>query len=335
MTEGINITKNTSIDVMEKLRAVVDTVQVTTDLTNIDYDKVYGEEETENKELEKCLKRVQPSAKMKPNIMIKAHNINKENNGTEHYITSLKEQKEVIKAVLENVGVNTTLADLNRVDVAIDLDIDFVKNFKLLDFLHSLLIASEYGSALISINKKTYKKNSIKLLRQTSFELVFYDKEDESKGKAEYKTRLEFRYKRKIIGNLDIPVGETIARLNGGQVKKNKQIITICPCIDNMKIVEKQTLEILKNKWNEYIEERKKPNFSEFARCNADLIYTRDMLQELYRYVGLKGSFNEWLKKLKKGYTEQGQKSIEFISKGEMKKFIADCTRALKKYSKS
>lgn len=318
------------------IRTVIDTVQVTVKSENMKESKLLDRECTNSLELANCIRAViGTDGASNCNIHIKVHKIG-EDGEQEHYIESLESQKALINTIMENVEVKEW--SFNRVDVAIDIDIDFSKSFKLLDFFHSLVIADEYGQGFYSVSKRDYKKNSIKLCRQ-SFELVIYDKLAERKSrqiKGEYPTRIEFRYKRKLIGSLEIALNETIARLIGGEVKRNNKIVPVSGCIENIEKVEDEMIKILLDKWhNDYKNVNKANTLSSFIRDNVEMVYTRRILEEVYKNSGLKGNFKKWLEKLRASYIGEEVKRLDFITKKDIKEFISKLTKSTKEYRKS
>lgn len=324
-----------------KMRAVVDTVEVAVSANQLQNSlllKSNKDELVEDTDLLFCIRKIIGTDECNgAKVHLKTHKLTEDYlNGVEKYIESKTEQEEVIKAVMENVKVSSYVFD--RVDVAIDTNKNFRDNFRFYDMLHSLVAYNEGKKGFFSTSKETYKKNSIKL-NGSSFDFVIYDKLDErkkSRVKGEFLTRLEFRYKRRVISNFDIALNETVARLIGGTVKRNKQLVELEPVIENFEKVEDMMIEILTNEWlYDYKGISTGHTFSSFVRNNIQMFYTRRVLQEVYKKSGLKGSFNKWLEKLRATYRKDNAKDLEFITKTDMNKFIKDVVRAIKVYKRS
>ena len=273
--------------------ALIDTIQVTVSQCNIKDLEIFKERLVAFNYLRE-LSIIEHEDIKAYTFIINVHRLHNYN-----CIIHLVKFKKVIYDIMNCLELeNIENFQLNRVDIAIDIDLDFKENVKLLLFLFDLVTVEENKSSTwITLSKNNLKKNTINLKRR-DLDICFYDKADESNNKHVYGTRLEFRFK----------------RLQDNDFKKhiNKLINKLINIEKNIELVEKQQVELLFELWNE--ERKQIQSFSEFVRKYKDYIYTRNILKVLYEESGHVGSFTNWFREFKRanhiGFTLNTKKDI-------------------------
>ena len=248
---------------------------------------------------------------------MKVHNINRDRDlNKEFYIESYEELKSIMCNLYNDIEVQEIEEiEIDRVDIAIDRPISFEDGFKKHLYLFELVTyGAKKNTRWYTTNLDTLNRNSIKQ-SNNSFEVCFYNKEEESKGAFEYKTRLEFRFK----------------RLNGNDLDKalDKLILKLQNIEFNITSITDEMIEKLCKMWEK--KKAKKPTLSltAFVSDNEEYFYNIDILKGVYKYVGLKGNLVQWLKKFRKG------NKIEFVSDKKMKEMQKDMIKEVKRYKKS
>lgn len=217
---------------------------------------------------------------------------------------------------LKTLGYNDlSKVKLNRVDIATDTNmLTFKDNFKALLYVFELLtIKYKRDSRWYVTNLNTLKQNSIKLYG-SRFELEIYDKALTTNGVHPYETRLEFRYKRESND-----VTQSVKYVDKTLDKVNEMVNAIEIVNDNM-------VKRLKALYDMEIEKGTIKSFSEFCRKYGNYIYTTDILKELYKYSGLKGSYKIWLDKFRKN------NNMEFFSKSQVKTIQSQLKKSIKEW---
>lgn len=300
------------------IRAVIDTMELGVNVNTLNANKLLEREAVEDSSL---LKAINPKNKdkigmldSKVNLIIKVHNIYKTDR--EQYITSLSEYKQTVKNILKNIDIEEVdqgKVTYDRVDIAIDIDINYYQNFKKLLYFFELITADKKDFyKWFTTNFKKLKNNTIKL-HTSSLDISFYDKEFESNGKSEYKTRLEFRF----------------LRLKNNTIEQYlDKLIDLLKDIDhNISYIE----EVMTNKLIElYFEELEEDNipFDEFVRQYKKFIYTNNILKALHKKF-CNTKYEYWIKNFRKKY------KIDLISFAEINNFKKDCIRSIKQYKRS
>jgi uncharacterized protein YjgD (DUF1641 family) len=161
------------------------------------------------------------------------------------------------------------------------------------------------------------KKRSIKVIKR-SYELVIYDKELESEGTSQWKTRIEFRFKR--LGSR-----QTVEKA----IKQVLEHIEAFPeCIETLN--EKK----IKQLYDEYVVEcapeyeGRITSFAAFVSKYADHIYNMDILKGLHQKV-LKGECRQWLY----NYRQSG-KTLTLFTKKDLLDYLRPIKAAVKSYIK-
>jgi len=231
-------------------------------------------------------------------------------------IKSLKEFKMILSEVLKQMNiVNEDEVKLNRLDIAIDNDLDFNENFKFFLMLFDLY-TFKYSKKdrWYTTDLDTLKRTTI-IWNNSHYEVVFYDKNEQSGGLHEFKTRMEFRFKR--LSKMDF----------------EKHIDKL---IDNLKDIEEHipALEAdmasrLTKIWLDESKKGKIKTFSEFVRKYDDYFYTTNVMKLVYKESGLKAACSSWIKDFRKGNT------LEFYSKSNITKTKKQMIKSIKTYKKS
>ena len=303
---------------IKEYNVVVDSFGVDNKLNNLKDITILNEENKDKSEMFKALnygKRTDNFEKGIIHLVVKVHNIYRTKE-KELYVKSYSELKGIMKQLYKDMGVeNMKELTLPRVDIAIDRPIGFAESFKEHLYLFELVTyGSKKNTRWYTTNVDTLEPNSIKL-SNSSFEVSFYNKEEESCGEYEYKTRLEFRIKRLKTHDIDIAIDKLIEKIS--------------KIDENIENVTSDMIERLIKKWDR--DKKKKPNltFTAFVCANDNYFYNMDILKSVYSHVGLKSVVSEWIRKFRK------TNDIEFISNRQILITKKDIIREIKRYKKS
>ncbi len=232
-----------------------------------------------------------------------------------HYnrLITLSENVKEFDEMLKDFGIIIDEdVELNRVDIAVDTELDFHDNFKYYLYAFELLSYEDKKSdKWYTTNLETLKNNSIKKLGR-KFQIVFYDKQDESQGRHLYNTRMEFRY-------LDIQSQDFTKHID-------KLIALVDSMSQNIELLDKNMSRRLTRLYRNEIKCGNVKSLSEFVRKFNHYIYTDEIMKNLYAESGLKGNYKMWLKDFRKINT------LEFYSKSSVNEYKANCIRSLKTY---
>lgn len=220
--------------------------------------------------------------------------------------------------ILNNMMTELTVIDVNavnysRVDVATDILTPFASASKFIELIHRCVIATLDGTLKRITDTKTEQIESY-IFKSNMLEVEFYDKHKESNGLAPYPTRLEIRFLRRKTKDLKFHINNAI--------KLWREVPA------NLEEVEGTVKELLKYLYTEELKSKKISNFKDFVCRYQHLIFTRHILEELYKYAGLNGSFKKWLDMYRKTY------NLIFYTKTEVKTFSKDIIKSLKNYIK-
>lgn len=253
--------------------------------------------------------------KIKPDGLYKNAVINANNyKGVYEPLHTKTEFLEVMKIIYNQIGVkDMDKVDLNRIDIAVDSEMEFHPNFKKILFLFELVTVGENkNNKWYTTNLNTLKNNTV-IVKGRSVEICFYDKAEESNGQHYANTRFEFRFKR--ISNKDYDV----------HINKVKEMVeNIDKAIPEL---EKDMSERLIKLWEE--EKERVKSFSEFVRKYDRFFYTMEILKIVYKATGLKGNCKRWVDKFR-----EGNNTLEFYTKSDANEFKREVKKALKNYIK-
>lgn len=234
-----------------------------------------------------------------------------------HYnrLTTLSENGEEFKAMLKDFGVVIHEdVKLNRLDISIDTQLDFDDNFKYFLYMFELCTYTDKrADKWYTTNLNTLKNNTIKQMGR-KLQVVFYDKNDESNGRHLYNSRMEFRF-------LDISSADFKKHID-------KLIELINSIEQNIELLDKNMSARIKRLYDNAIKKHDVKTLSEFVRMYDKYIYTSNILKELYDYVGLKGTYNNWLREFRRN----NEGKLKLFTTNDVKKYKADCIRSIKAY---
>lgn len=226
--------------------------------------------------------------------------------------------KSLIMEMRESLGViDLDAQNLSRIDIATDCNMVFQDNKKLLGLMHKCIRATKNGSAWINTIEETLDYSNFRFLDKPRLGIEFYNKNLESNGRSYYGTRLEIRFLRPRTKFINYE-------------KYIKDVIKLWEGMPNkLSLVEDKMITLLKEKWQKELLKHKNPNFTAFVHKYEDHIYTRRILNEVYKEVGFKSKLASWLSDYKKKYT------INFYKKTDLTIISKQIVRSLKKYMKN
>lgn len=235
-----------------------------------------------------------------------------------HYnrLETLGEHNRTFSQVMKGFGIMIDEnIKLERLDIAIDSHLDFDDNFKYFLYLFELITHNDKrADRWYTTNIDTLKQNSIKNIAR-SMDIVFYDKAEESEGRHLYNTRMEFRFKR--LSKLDFE-------------SKLLQLIDLIKTIDiNIPLINKSMSNRICRLYDKEIKKGSINNLSEFVRKYNDYIYTKEILEALYKHTGLKGTFNDWIKYYKKN------NKLDLYTKTDIEDYKKSAIKSIKEYKKT
>lgn len=231
----------------------------------------------------------------------------------------IKEKLSDTEKELEKMYESATVIDvkgvkMNRIDINTDVDISFEDVSKIIDFMFMCCTEGMDKQRKEWTNKDTLRKEAYWFSNQY-LEINFYnkEKEDEDKEKKnEYPTRLEVRFKK--------------VRKQDKKHHVEKAIDFYSGALERYSFAEASRIKLLCDEWDRFIEDNPKATLTHFVVKYEEHIYTRNILQALYKYVGLKGSFKAWVDKFKRGY------KLDLITENEIKELVKRITISLKRY---
>lgn len=256
--------------------------------------------------------------KIKPDGLYKNAVINANNyKGVYEPIHTKTEFLEVMKMIYNQIGVkDMDNVDLNRIDIAVDSEINFKDNFKKILFMFELVtFGDKKADRWYTTNLKTLKNNTI-ILNGRSLEVCFYDKAEESGGKHYANTRFEFRFKRISSKEYDV------------HINKVKELVEVIDKV--IPELEGDVAERLIKLWEE--EKGTVKSFSEFVRKYNNFFYTLEIMEKVYKRSGLKANCKAWIKDFRKSNKDNVR--LEFYSKSDVMEFKREVKKALKNYLK-
>lgn len=210
--------------------------------------------------------------------------------------------------------VNVDDVKMNRIDIATDSTIDFVNNAKMIQLLHKCLVAKiKSGKTWLNIDDTDNKVSNVRFANR-DWNIEFYDKCKESEGNSLYNTRFEVRHLRVKSQDFIHHIDKTIDLWQGA--------------LNNLEVVDKIEIEKLKRIADDERRECQEMKFTTFVDRHNDEIFNIEQLKQLYKWWGLKGSFNAWLQKYRNAHI------IELVNKTQLNEVIKDVVRSLKLYKK-
>lgn len=231
-------------------------------------------------------------------------------------IIGLKEHIESLNIALDKIGVIFKMDyELDRVDIAIDSDLEFKDHFKWFLFLFELVTyGNEKSDKWYTTNLNTLCNNTI-ILKDRTVEVCFYDKKEESNDKHFYNSRMEWRFKRAGNKDFNVYLDRLISRIEGLE--------------NNIEYLDRNMANRLIRLWNKELDRGQIKNFSEFVRKYSNYFYTLEVLKLVYAATGLKGNYKNWLIKFRQS------NPLIFFSKSNVIGYKKEMIRSIKKYKKS
>lgn len=230
-------------------------------------------------------------------------------------VYKLSETERGLQKLMEFATViNPNECEKNRIDIATDNNIDFIEQVKLIELLHKCLVAQlKGGKSWTNIDNSDNKYSNFRF-KNRDFNIEFYDKNKESEGRSKYITRFEVRRLRVKAQDLKYHIDECISLWSGA--------------INNLELVNKEEFEKIRKDYDKEKKDNLKMTFTTFINRHHREIFTMEQLKELYKYSGLKGNFNGWLRDFRKC------NSLTLVTKKDLETTVKEVIKSLKTYKK-
>lgn len=289
-----------------EFKSVIDTIAIRTDINNVnDFTVVNNENYEYINKLSDSFDNSQMTLK-----------VNLHTKYGEMVLDNVKKFNTALEESLNEMGVvEMSNVELTRVDIALDTNnYTMQQDFKRMLFCYELLtIKHKRDDRWYTTDLNTLQRNTIKLFGDR-FELEIYDKAKASNNMHPFSTRIEFRYKRlsKDLADNEIYLKKTIDKVNEMDGKL-------------LQLEENMSKRLIK------LYQADKDNvksFSEFVRKYSDYFYTLNILKEVYKSSGLKGSYSKWLEKFRT------TSKLEFYTAKDIKELQKAMKKSVKSYMK-
>ena len=289
-----------------EFKSVIDTIAIRTDINNVnDFTVVNNENYEYINKLTDSFDNSQMTLK-----------VNLHTRYGEMVLDNVKKFNTALEESLSEMGVvEMSNVELTRVDIALDTNnYTMQQDFKRMLFCYELLtIKHKRDDRWYTTDLNTLQRNTIKLYGDR-FELEIYDKAKASNNMHPFSTRIEFRYKRlnKDLADNEIYLKKTIDKVNEMDGKL-------------LQLEENMSKRLIK------LYQADKDNvksFSEFVRKYNDYFYTLNILKEVYKNSGMRGSYKNWLDTFRKTNT------LEFYTSKDIKELQKAMIKSVKSYMK-
>lgn len=292
------------IEMTNKYFSIIDTLKIRVKLLNVnDFTKITQEE------FPYIISR---NIDIEEGSMILGMSLNRRK-GHYNRLTTLSDHLVEFDAMIQDFNIeNGEDLELNRVDIAIDTNLDYYENFKFILYMFELITyGNKKSDKWYTTNLETLQENSIKEMGRHR-EISFYDKHDESKGRHKYDCRMEIRY-------LD---------LTSLDFKKhiNKLVDLINSIEQNIELLDKNMANRLIRLYGKEMNNGNVKSLSEYVRKFNKYIYTNEVMKKLYDTSELDGDYNNWVKKFRQS------NKLEFISKANVKRYRIETVKSLNYY---
>lgn len=237
---------------------------------------------------------------------------------------SLIETENTLKNMMAALTViNTDNVNYSRVDVATNVSAPFNSISKLLYLIHRCIgVATMYKDGEYKkITDMITEQFESYVFKSNMVEIEFYDKYKQALAKkmpleypSKYPTRLEIRFLRRKTKDLKLHVNKAI------ELWKSVPLV-----LDN---AENLIIDELKKIYTIELHNGKIADFYDFVCRYQDKFTTRNIMEQLYIYSEMKGSFKKWLEMYRQNHV------LIFYNKTEINKFIKDVVKSLKNYIK-
>lgn len=292
----------------DKVSCIIDTMQLTNEVENFKDVEIVKRENF-------SYITVFPNGENAEGEKIKVFKVNPNRLREYCMLESLSLHNEAMEEIMQQLGVvDSSKVELNRVDIAIDSQMNYKENFKFLLFLFEVATyRDERSDRWHTTNLNTLEENSIKLF-SNSVEVCFYNKAEESGNRHTYNSRMEWRFKRISHKDYKKHIDKLIDRLQ--YIENNVEPLEI-----NM---SKRLIRL----WTK--EKEQLQSFSEFVRKYNKYFYTSNIVKMVYAESGLKGSCKGWLD----GFRRTNN-SIELFTKKDINDYKKMMIKAVKNYKKN
>ena len=289
-----------------EFKSVIDTIAIRTDINNVnDFTVVNNDNYEYINKLSDSFDNSQMTLK-----------VNLHTKYGEMVLDNVKKFNTALEESLNDMGVvEMSNVELTRVDIALDTNnYTMQQDFKRMLFCYELLtIKHKRDDRWYTTDLNTLQRNTIKLYGDR-FELEIYDKAKASNNMHPYSTRIEFRYKRlsKDLADNEIYLKKTIDKVNEMDGKL-------------LQLEENMSKRLIK------LYQADKDNvksFSEFVRKYNDYFYTLNILKEVYKATGMKGSYKGWLDNFRL------KNKLEFYTAKDIKELQKAMKKSVKTYMK-
>ena len=234
------------------------------------------------------------------------------------YHKNLSETVEELNKMFELATIiDNEVIKVNRIDVATDLDVKFDEVGKFISF-YFMCFTEGLGGVRRRWTDIDLEEVDALWFKKQYLEVQYYNKEKQAKEngfEAAYPTRLEVRLKRTEKQDFKYHIDRTI---------KMYQEVP-----EKISYVEQDRINLLCKKWDRFKEDNNGATLTHFVMAWEDRIYTKEILKGLYKYVGLKGSFNEWLKWYNRKH------KLELFTDKDILKLNKMIIKSLKEYKKN
>ena len=289
-----------------EFKSIIDTIAIRTDINNVnDFTVVNNENYEYINKLTDSFDNSQMTLK-----------VNLHTRYGEMVLDNVKKFNTALEESLSDMGVvEMSNVELTRVDIALDTNnYTMQQDFKRMLFCYELLtIKHKRDDRWYTTDLNTLQRNTIKLYGDR-FELEIYDKAKASNNMHPFQTRIEFRYKRlsKDLADNEIYLKKTIDKVNEMDGKL-------------LQLEENMSKRLIK------LYQADKDNvksFSEFVRKYNDYFYTLNILKEVYKASGMKGSYKGWLDNFRL------KNKLEFYTSKDIKELQKAMKKSVKTYMK-
>lgn len=289
-----------------EFKSVIDTIAIRTDINNVkDFTVVNNENYEYINKLTDSFDNSQMTLK-----------VNLHTTYGEMTLDNVKKFNTALEESLSDMGViEMSNVELTRVDIALDTNnYTMQQDFKRMLFCYELLtIKHKRDDRWYTTDLNTLQRNTIKLYGDR-FELEIYDKAKASNNMHPFSTRIEFRYKRlsKDLADNEIYLKKTIDKVNEMDGK-------LLQLEENM---SKRLIKLYQT------DKDNVKSFSEFVRKYNDYFYTLNILKEVYKASGMKGSYKGWLDNFRL------KNKLEFYTSKDIKELQKAMKKSVKTYMK-
>lgn len=289
-----------------EFKSVIDTIAIRTDINNVkDFTVVNNENYEYINKLTDSFDNSQMTLK-----------VNLHTTYGEMTLDNVKKFNTALEESLSDMGViEMSNVELTRVDIALDTNnYTMQQDFKRMLFCYELLtIKHKRDDRWYTTDLNTLQRNTIKLYGDR-FELEIYDKAKASNNMHPFSTRIEFRYKRlsKDLADNEIYLKKTIDKVDEMDGK-------LLQLEENM---SKRLIKLYQT------DKDNVKSFSEFVRKYNDYFYTLNILKEVYKASGMKGSYKGWLDNFRL------KNKLEFYTSKDIKELQKAMKKSVKTYMK-